>query len=405
MLFLRRSILLLMRGKTAEMIKKFFPLWFADIITTEERLAKLSQQGMLLTDFSPVSGVFTFEEGAAEDVRYRICSAKNCGGNPPKGLLAGGWEKVCGTKNYYVVKHSDKNTENVPSYAKWKTANRIYMLICFMLLCFSGGFCGGFAAAAADDGRNPFQYTFFTVYTIIAVIMTIAIIIGYKGNRRLAKTDTDFKLSGKLFKTIPQENFIYSKAEEKQMLKNGTMMKKSPIGWFYAPDKAEEMVERMALEGWKFYRLNEAGTVFYFIKSEPCRLKFVVDYQNEATDEYFLSAKDDGWKLEFTSITRIQSFVIWSQEYEGDTPPEFYTDAETTLKRARRMAYTFGFPMLIIAAGAVFVVAKMFGELAEDLSQMITLILIYAVLAVEYGIFSAKTIGYYIRMRKKYKNK
>lgn len=387
------------------MIKKFFPLWFADIISTEEKLMKLSEKGIHLTDFSPLSGIFTFEEGEKKAERYRICPAGSSGGEPPKGLISSGWEKVCGRKKYYVVKHSDINAENVPSYSKWKTANRVTLLIFFMIFCFFFGMLGGMLAAMSDNGSFDFGRPRFIISAAAAALMLIGIVIGLKGNRRLAKTDSDLNLGGKVFKTIPKESFIYTPAEEKQMLKDGRMIKKVPLGWFYAPDKAEEMVEKMASEGWKFYRFNESGMIFYFVKSEPCRIKFVVDYQNEATEEYFLAAKDDGWKLEFTSITRIQSFIVWSKEYDGDDVPEFYTDTETILKRAKRMAFTFGIPMLIFAVLSVCFIFGMVPEISEDAFFAVMISVIYAVIAVEFSVFGGKTVGFYIRMKKKHNSK
>lgn len=397
-------------------MKKFFPLWFADIIKTEQKLSELSGKGLHMTDLSPFMGIFTFENGDNTKELYRICPAKGCRGEPPKGLASGGWEKVCGGKNYYVVKNPDTDTKNIPSYSKWKTYNRISLYIAFMFFCFVLGLLSGFAMGVLgkildglDAGDLSAEYV--NKYDIMAVVLmftvgVIPMIRLFISNRRLAKTDTDLNLKGKVIKTIPEENFIYTPEEEKQMLKDGRMMKKVPIGWFYAPDKAEEMVEKLAAEGWKFYRFNPLGTVFYFIKSEPCKIKFVVDYQNEAQEEYFMNGKDDGWKLEFTSVSRLQCFVVWTKEYDdASEPPEFYSDGETKLKHAKRMAYTFGITFSVCGAIIIGSGIMVMGEyMKESIGFLVYFTALYSVLLAEFSFFAAKTIGFYIRTKRRYNN-
>ena len=383
-------------------MKKIIPLWFADVIKTEEKLSAFSEKGLHLTDFSPVTGVASLEEGEQKKYIYRICLQKNCGGIAPKGVTANGWETVCGGKGYYIVRHSDAKAK-VPDYGKWKTINRVTLVVMFMIMCYFVGIILGMSIASIDynDPETIVEIPLFGRSMVMIVIVAVLTAVIFKANRRLAKTDTDLDLDGTVLKTVPKESMIFSKEEEKQLIKEGKIKKKAPIGWFYSPDKAEEMVEQMAAEGWKFYRFNKLGTVFYFIKSEPCRMKFVVDYQNEATDEYFLAAKDDGWKLHFTSMSRMQSFAVWAKEYDGEDEPEFYSDHESNLKRARRMALTFGIPFVFIMAFSIFVVISTLRHLSEgDVVSSVIMIAIYLTLTVEYGVFAFRTIGYYLRIRK-----
>ena len=390
-------------------MKKFFPLWYADIIKTENKLSELSGKGLHMTGLSPFMCIFSFEKGENQRERYRICPAKGCGGEPPKGLSAGGWEKVCGGKNYYAVKNADPDTENVPSYSNWKTYNRISLYAAFMFFCFVLGLLSSFIMGALEDldaGKLSVTDSEIIAFFLIFAVGLIPMIRLFISNRRLAKTDTDLDLKGKVIKTIPEGNFLYTPKEEKQMLKDGRMMRKFPIGWFYAPDRAEEMVEKLAAEGWRFYRFNQLGTVFYFVKSEPCKIKFVVDYQNEAKDEYFLNGKDDGWKLEFTSASRLQCFVVWSKEYDGNEAPEFYSDGETKLRHAKRMAYTFG--IMLTACAAVMIMSSFVivqEQMSESMPLFIYFMLLYLIVLVEFGVFASRSICYYIRTKRRYNNK
>lgn len=390
-------------------MKRFMPFWFWDIIKTEQRLCALERAGLRLTGFSPLTGVFSFEECEKNEAVYRICYAKGCGGLPPKGITAAGWESVCGTGNLYIIKYSGEAPGSAPSYNFWKTLNRIFTYLLFFVVCFIAGAVIGMTGAAIDThGVNLLIGRIISSPRSYIALCAIALFIAaLRVNKKLSKTGIDLGLKGKVLKTVPAENFIYSAEEEKAMLKSGRMIKRAPIGWFYSPDKAEEMVEKMAAKGLKFYRFNNLGTVFYFVKSEPRGFKFVVDYQNEASDEYFAQCRDDGWKLEFTSVTRGMSFIIWSKEYElAETPPEFYSDSATMLKRAKRMAYTFGVPFLIFAAFMIYILIMLVEVGINEDSSLFAVIPVYLICIAEFLIFAARTIGYYLRSKKKYsKNK
>lgn len=379
-------------------MKKFIPFWFWNVTVTEKKLSELHSKGYQLTAFSPLSGIFTFEEGKKSNVIYRICRLKNCGGKAPKGVADNGWVSVCGSKNFYIAYNPDTETKNIPSYKFWQTANRVSILLIVFVFCYFLGFLMGFGGSSVERGRFVLEKPEFVSAAVLEILLLILLLSGWKANKNLSKTNTDLGLKG-FVKTIPQENFVYSKEEEKQMLKSGEMIKKVPFGWFYAPDTAEKMVEEMAQKGWKFYRFDEMGLTFYFIKSQPCKLKFVVDYQSEASDDYYLQGKDDGWKLEFTSIMRTMCFVVWSKEYsEEDECPEFYTDNTTMLKRARRMAFTLGIPMLLFAifALAFCVILSIYDP------ELIWLVPIYLLFVVEFIFFGSKATGFYLRMRKKH---
>lgn len=387
------------------MVKKCIPFWFFDVIKTECTLEKLSGEGLYVTGFSPVSGVFTLKEGEKRAVRYRICRGEAM----PKGLTASGWRQAAAKGKYYIAVNDDPDISAVPDYRSWKTANRAILFILFLIFCFTFGYCLGAMAGSEGEVLTELAAHGDFIAHLAVSLVTLAIFIYFLTvNRKFVKYEKDLGLTGVgAIKTIPKENFIYTPEEEKRMAKSGEMIKKVPIGWFYAPDKAEEMVEKMAREGFKFYRFNPLGTVFYFIKSEPCRLRFVVDYQNEASDEYFAAALDDGWKLEFTSAVRMGSFIIWSKEYgEGEDIPEFYSDKADTVSRARRTALVMGFPMVVFAAlFVVFAVTipGMNGGTPDEVGIM--LCIAYLIIAAEYSVFGIKSIGYYRRIRKKYSDK
>lgn len=387
------------------MKKKFFPAWTADVMAVEDKLMKLSEEGLHLTDFSPITSVFTFEEGEKKPYRYRICIRRNCGGNVPKGYVSAGWERVCGSKHFYVARHEDTEIKKVPDYGNNKTVNRsiFYLLIVGLIYLF--GFYLGFFAAIFESGDfGEMREAGFIGHVIFTVLFILLAVCFGRGNARIDKTSRELGITSKILQTVPDENFIYSADEEKAMLKAKTMMKKSPMAWFLEPDRAMAMVDKLAGEGWKFYRCSKTGNELYFIKAEPCRVKFVVDYQNVASDDYYAAALDDGWKLEFTSVTKVTTFIVWSKEFhDEDDEPEFYTDGESILSCAKRQMMTFAIPVVVMTIVLAVLIYLMMGFYFEEHSIFpLAISALYLFIIPQYVILAVKAIGYYLRMKKKY---
>lgn len=317
------------------MTVKFMPVWFADVVKTEERLSEYAAKGLMLSGFKPW-GRFEFSEAESVNLRFRICRSKRCSGKVPKKLTESGWTSISGSKNYYIAAIEKDKCEKLPSYSSWSNFYRIIMVVITFFMCYFVGFMFGFSAALMSGKETSSDKIAGAV--IRAVILAV-IVFAFVKICRSGKKIKDFSENSlDLDLTVPKENFLYTKEQEKQMLKSGEMIKKSPTAWYLDPVKIEKTVEEMAEKGWKFYRLSKWGTTFYYVKSEPCKIKFVVDYQNQATDEYFETAKSDGWKLEFTSFTRITSFCIWTKEYSAaEDEPEFYSDSESNVTRSRNL--------------------------------------------------------------------
>lgn len=316
------------------MTVKFMPVWFADVVKTEERLSEYAAKGLMLSDFKPW-GRFKFSEAEPAELRFRICRSRRCGGKVPKKLIESGWKSVSGSKNYYITAIEKDKCEKLPSYSSWSNLYRIIMAVISFFMCYFVGFMAGFLGSVLSKGTNGKKTGFAVIMLAAALVFVFAFVKICRSGKKL-KTFSENSLDLDL--TVPKENFLYTKEKEKQMLKSGEMIKKSLTAWYLDPVKIEKTVEEMAENGWKFYRLSKWGTTFYYVKSEPCKIKFVVDYQNHATDEYFEMAKSDGWKLEFTSFTRVTSFCVWTKEYtDAEDEPEFYSDSESGCARSRNL--------------------------------------------------------------------
>lgn len=382
------------------MTVKFMPFWFADVVKSEEKLSRLASEGLMLTGFKPY-GLFTFEQGETEQVRYRIVREKKCGGRVPKRFTENGWVKCADSKHYYIIKNADKETEAEPSYKSWVSFYRVVQIVFYLLICFfAGAFIGASAAAIENVAEGKaIKLPFLITAAVAAIISILLLIYFHRSNKKVLAKNTD---AVKFKFTIPEENFIYTKEQEKAMLKSKEMIKKSPFFWIAAPDKAEAMVEKMAAEGWKFYRFDKLGQDFYFIKSEPCKLRFIVDFQSEISEDYIALTKEDGWKLEFASVTKKDGYCIWSREYTDDEEiPELYSDNESALNHAKNYLKKMIIPLTVDVILAVMLIIWCFTDDLGMTPFKIGYMIFMAVIALEYGFFAIKSVGYYSRLRKK----
>ncbi|MBQ8780342.1 MAG: DUF2812 domain-containing protein [Oscillospiraceae bacterium] len=384
------------------MTVKFMPFWCLDLKRTEEKLSAYAEKGLFPVDFKAY-GRFILEERKPESVKFRIVRTLGCNGNVPRGISEKGWVKDAGGKNYYIV-HMDKNSDvQMPSYKGHINFYRAVQVVCFFIICFFVGFGFGLFAHALDEEGVPITDALAGyIPSIIVMVLVTAFLfrIRYSNKKLLAESENSVKIDF----TIPEENFIYTKEQEKAMLKSGEMMKKTPLAWISAPDRAEEMVEKLALEGWKFYRLDKMGTTFYFVKSEPCNLKFCVDYQKEISDDYINLTKDEGWKLEFLSVTRVEGYCIWSKEYgEDEEIPQLYSDSESALAHAKKYFFSMVLPMILMVLLYVYIVLDILVISKEDFGGVGSAVMLGfgAVVIIEYGYFAVRSLGYILRLKKK----
>ncbi len=389
----------------------FKPFYWLDIVKTEKRLSDMSMSGKHLKSMNFILGTFEFENGEPCRKTYIIRRSPKCRGNAPKKLISEGWETVCGNKNNYAAV-CDGESDTCPSFRGYRRTISIGKIICFFILCFGVGMLSGMAAAFSSRSELPednekyigsfseFAEKNASDYIMGGVLIALAAAVGAVLIRSGSKYD---KLTGDEYDlkfTIPAGNFTYTKEQEKQMLKNKTMIAKVKPGWFYSPDKGEGYVEQMERDGWNFYRFDKIGVTFYFVKGTPRKVKFVVDYQDDISDEYLSVNREAGWKLQFKSVTKVGGYIMWLKEYDGEEP-EFFSDSESMRKRSKQLAVlygvTFSYVIIAYAALACLMVKN------SGFDKSIPVIVMCGMISFEYGLFGMKSISYYFRMREKYK--
>ncbi|MFA9377798.1 MAG: VanZ family protein [Lachnotalea sp.] len=169
----------------------------------------------------------------------------------------------------------------------------------------------------------------------------------HKTNKQLVllcgeKVNLKFNMSVELFR---------NKEELKNLKKQKLLIKKTKLGWFYAPDKVEAWLEKMETEGFNLCYMSKVGVT-------------------------------------------------------GDRAL-FLCDAKENMKRARRLVLIYGISYgfcIIIYVLIIFAHLWMSYRFQLSMSKMDYFIMgIYMVTIVEFGYFISKSIGYYLRMNKKFK--
>ncbi len=308
---------------------------------------------------------------------------------------------------------TDDKTAKI-SYSGVQAVCRFIMLGLFFLICFCiGTVIGSTMALITDaiDGETvvPAEFILHSIpFYIMTALVTVLIVIFLRGLKRIPKEDA-VRMGGKL-RTVPAENFRYTPAEEKQLIKEGRLLKKTKLGWFYNPDRINAYIQQMAREGWLLYRLDDMGTAFFFEKGEPANIEFVTDLQSNCSEEYFSSCAEDGWKLEFASFARVWSYACWSRRYESERP-DFYSDSETKYEHAKKFFISTGLPVLFFGAATIaamiFFIAKLSGgEMFEEegMEVLVLSFLPYPLVSAELMIFGISNLKYYLDARRDRKN-
>lgn len=388
-------------------IVKHRPFYWVDIFKTEKYLSDLSADGLFLCGMNFFSGDLYFKKGEPCRKSYVIRRSTKCGGAVPRKMREDGWRSVCGNRNNYAAEH-DGEVSITPSCRSYRKMISVLKFMCFYIALFFSGFISGFMAGFTEDGipaKGDDDHIAFWIILSVTALITAAVliccVIAYIRLRKCGKVyDNILKVETDIDFTIPKENFIYTKAEEKQLRREKKLVSKFRIGWYLSPDMTEKYVEEMERKGWNFYRFGKFGIIFFFIKGSPRNVRFAVDYQNDISDEYLLSNMEAGWKLQFKSVTKVGGYIVWLKEYEGE-PPQFYSEGESMLRHARTVMITY----LCIYIPCLFIYGDMLLSFDFGSENFWDGFFLGAVLAllIEITVMIILTVGFYLRTRKKCK--
>ena len=110
------------------------------------------------------------------------------------------------------------------------------------------------------------------------------------------------------------------------------MKKVFKLWWGWNPGSIEKYLEEMAADGWRLVTVEFAQMMFGFVKDEPGKTSYCVDYQSSPSAEYIAMIEDDGWEL----VNKSAGWIMLRKDYEG-ARPKIYTDNQSLISRNNRV--------------------------------------------------------------------
>ena len=110
------------------------------------------------------------------------------------------------------------------------------------------------------------------------------------------------------------------------------MKKVFKLWWGWNPGKIEKHLETMAAYGWRLVTVEFAQMLFGFVKDEPTKTSYCVDYNSNPSEEYLTILSDDGWGL----VNKYSGWIIWRKDYQSERP-KIYTDNQSLIDRNKRV--------------------------------------------------------------------
>lgn len=383
------------------------PLWSYDVQKTEKWLAEMAEQGLIFERLNRWSRCFYFQEREPEARIYRIAFNKIKSSALPKTLQAEGWGAAATAGKWEFISNSQQeNTiRTTPVRDGIVRHNRFLTYIFFAMIFYFGVILLNFTAAmftgwVLEGGRNVVESPMWVVTYIFMAFVLCSVIFGIYSIVKITRTNKQLQGTGKVAAVSVHQHM--DKQTEKELRHAGRLVKKVRLAWMYSPDKTEQWLESMELKGFNLHRVNSMGNVFYFIKGEPRRIAYRVDYQRGPTESYFTIHREAGWNEKFVSYSSIEKWTIWSKAYEeGEERPQLYSDRSSRLKHAKRIAITYTalfFPFVAFYTYFIINIIKSADTIQDWFLWNSSGLFMIAILV--FGSFILRTWMYYARLRK-----
>lgn len=387
------------------MKKVYRPFWSYDVQKTETWLSDMAEQGLVFDRLNRWTRCFYFQEGKPEKQVYRIAYDKMKTSVLPKTLQDEGWEKAATAGNWEFSSNEQPRSaiKTSPIREGVIKHNRMITYIFYGTSFYVAGILMANISMLTsfwrqDGGINIVESPLWILTFIFFAILLGSMVLGIYSIAKI--TGTNKELDGTTDGFWPVDEI--DQQSEKELKKARRWVTKVKFSWMYSPDKMEHWLESMERRGLNLYRVNKIGTIFHFIKGEPRRIAYRVDYQRGPTQSYFAIHREAGWNEEFTSLSNMEKWTIWSKVYnEGEERPQLYSDQSSRLKHAKRIAvtYTAMFSPLV-AFYIYFIIGNISraGTMQDWLSWSSSGLFIIAILI--FGTFIVRIWAYYGRLRK-----
>jgi len=361
--------------------------------------------GYLLQKVNLITREFIFENDQSKTVYYRICRHKAGIDTTSQSLIRSQWYSVFTKGKWSILANENEASELkiFPSRESILKRNRTMKYSTGLLLAYLAftQIQTIFLFTMVLSPNQIFQFLSpgFIISRLLVVFSLSYIIL------KLNQSDKQIRMENGFDLTLPS-TILYGKAEG-TLRKDGKLIKKIKLAWMYAPDKVEEWLEDMEMQGYNLVRVSWSGNTFHFIKGVPRTIKYCTDYQKLVNDSYFEIHKSNGWEMIFTSkqALTIIKCTLWRKEYT-DEKPELYSDKIHILKHARKQClfYCILYIPLIVIYIALIVLNVRISSVYPDKPFFWPTPIIFTLLIIELGYFTIQSLGYYLRTRKRINN-
>ncbi|TAA73338.1 DUF2812 domain-containing protein [Planococcus salinarum] len=329
------------------MKKVYKPLWSYDVQKTEEWLADMAGNGLIFERLNRWTRCFYFQERETETRIYRIAYDKIKSSVLPKTLQEEGWGHIATAGNWKFSSNSQPETaiqtspvrDGIVKHNRFLTYLFLPMIFYFAIILLN--FTISMMSSWIQYGGSNIEESPMWIVTYLFMAFVLgSVIFGIYSIVKITRTNR--KLQGTVKLDAVSMHRHLDPQTEKELKKAGRLVRKVKFAWIYSPDKMEQWLESMELRGFHLHRVNKIGNVFYFIKGEPRRIAYRVDYQRGPTESYYAIHREAGWKEKFVSYSNMENWTIWSQAYEeNEERPQLYSDRSSRLKHAKRIAITY----------------------------------------------------------------
>ena len=386
----------------------FRQFWSLDVVKTEKWLKEMGSKGYRLKDINFITSRFKFEKGDLIDNKiYKIYRHKKGAKLLTKSLIDSGWENVCSSNRWDVIDNKNKEEEIkfYPSREDILKRSKIIKYILGLLLAYS--LISAISSMILMSALMTLDEDVITTYhpgaiesRVILVIMLVSMIYVIL---KLNKSDKKIRQenNGDLDSSYSiGKNSVLDYKTERILISNKKKVVRLKLAWVNAPDKLENYLEEMELKGYNLYKISKIGLAFYFIKGEPRKVAYCVDYQKSVSDSYYEINRADGWISKFTSLTPFNNYIIWAKEYTEEKP-KLYSDKEILLKQARKNCISGCVValMLLVLYGSITVLSVQ--SYLNNFTRNLFVLIPNTLIIVEFVYFAYLSTGYYIRIKKK----
>ena len=387
------------------MIKRVIrPFWSLDVMKTETWLSEMAIDGYQLEKVNFITREFSFRHDKQKTIQYRIFRQKSGVSATSPTLTKSQWYSVFSKGKWSILANENdaSKLKIFPARESILKRNRIIKYSLEILLAYLAftqiQTIFLLTMVLSPNGFSQFLSPWFIISRLLVVFSLSYIIV------KLNQSDKQIRMENGSDLTLPNSTILYNKSE-RALGKEGKLIKKIKFAWIYAPDKVEEWLEYMESKGYRLSRIGKSMLTFYFTKGESRNIKYCVDYQNFINDAYFEIHKSNGWEMIFTNKLPLTKYTIWRKEY-ADEKPEIYFDKTHILKHARNqcMLYCIVYiPFIITFISQIVSMVRMPPTYLDMPFSRITLIF-FAVVIVELGYFTIQSLGYYLRIKKRFNN-